>query len=228
MQEIRFHGRGGQGTVVASILLAEAFFSAGFQVQWNKTLAGIRIHVLIPMLGCLACMSLLFTASLGAEPSPAVEYLMREPVSMLDWGLAKIEEDLFRKRGVLTRNDGNLFELEPAIRVTYAWEKNRIQIFLKLTMQADVKKTPQRMAAVREHMTFVIAYLRGGLTMHPYDAFFRHKGFRSKESPENLGEDLVEITYLHLTVRDHQQNILSRCRALLSGTDIIWSIMGGS
>ena len=33
MQEIRFHGRGGQGTVVVSILLAEAFFSAGFYVQ---------------------------------------------------------------------------------------------------------------------------------------------------------------------------------------------------
>ena len=33
MQEIRFHGRGGQGTVVASVLLAKAFFNAGFWVQ---------------------------------------------------------------------------------------------------------------------------------------------------------------------------------------------------
>lgn len=33
MQEIRFHGRGGQGTVVASILLAKAFFDAGYDVQ---------------------------------------------------------------------------------------------------------------------------------------------------------------------------------------------------
>jgi len=33
MEEIRFHGRGGQGTVVASILMARAFFAAGFQVQ---------------------------------------------------------------------------------------------------------------------------------------------------------------------------------------------------
>jgi pyruvate ferredoxin oxidoreductase gamma subunit len=33
MQEIRFHGRGGQGTVVASILLAKAFFKAGHWVQ---------------------------------------------------------------------------------------------------------------------------------------------------------------------------------------------------
>ena len=33
MQEIRFHGRGGQGTVVASVLLAKAYFSAGYYVQ---------------------------------------------------------------------------------------------------------------------------------------------------------------------------------------------------
>lgn len=33
MLEIRFHGRGGQGTVVATILLAKAFFEAGFFVQ---------------------------------------------------------------------------------------------------------------------------------------------------------------------------------------------------
>jgi len=33
MLEIRFHGRGGQGTVVLSILLAKAFFQADFQVQ---------------------------------------------------------------------------------------------------------------------------------------------------------------------------------------------------
>jgi 2-oxoacid:acceptor oxidoreductase gamma subunit (pyruvate/2-ketoisovalerate family) len=33
MVEIRFHGRGGQGTVVATILLAKAFFEAGYFVQ---------------------------------------------------------------------------------------------------------------------------------------------------------------------------------------------------
>jgi pyruvate ferredoxin oxidoreductase gamma subunit/2-oxoisovalerate ferredoxin oxidoreductase gamma subunit len=33
MLEIRFHGRGGQGTVVASVLLAKAFFADGYYVQ---------------------------------------------------------------------------------------------------------------------------------------------------------------------------------------------------
>ena len=33
MKEIRFHGRGGQGTVVASIVMAKACFAAGWFVQ---------------------------------------------------------------------------------------------------------------------------------------------------------------------------------------------------
>ncbi|MFQ5486265.1 MAG: 2-oxoacid:acceptor oxidoreductase family protein, partial [Desulfobacterales bacterium] len=33
MKEIRLHGRGGQGTVVASVILAKAFFSVGYYVQ---------------------------------------------------------------------------------------------------------------------------------------------------------------------------------------------------
>ena len=33
MLEIRFHGRGGQGTVIAAIILAKAFFKVGYQVQ---------------------------------------------------------------------------------------------------------------------------------------------------------------------------------------------------
>jgi pyruvate ferredoxin oxidoreductase gamma subunit/2-oxoisovalerate ferredoxin oxidoreductase gamma subunit len=33
MMEIRFHGRGGQGTVVASVILARALFKNGYNVQ---------------------------------------------------------------------------------------------------------------------------------------------------------------------------------------------------
>ena len=94
--------------------------------------AGITMWVLIAATGLWACASLFFVTPAGAEPSPAVEYLMREPVSMLDWGLAQIEQDLFRKRDVLTGTKENLFDPEPSIRVDYAWEENRVQIFLKL------------------------------------------------------------------------------------------------
>ncbi len=122
-------------------------------VQLSRKLTGNWQCILLVIFGCLA--SLVMASQLWADPSPAVQYLMREPVSMLDWGLAQIEEDLYRNRGVLTRNDGDLFEPEPVIRVDYAWEEDRIQIFLKLSMHANVKKTPQRMTAVRQRVEFV-------------------------------------------------------------------------
>ena len=147
---------------------------------------------------------------------------------MLDLGLSRLDEQLYRNRGILVKSDGNLFEPEPSMRVTYDWDDNRIQIFIKLTLNAQVKKTPQRMAAVRSHVEFLATYLRGFLTMMPYDLLFRHKGFRSKAYPEDLDRELVEITDIHMTVIDHRQNIVSRCRVPLAGKEIIWSNMGGS
>ena len=175
----------------------------------------------------MACMSIFMAVPLGAEPTPAIKYLMQEPVSMLDWGLQRLENNLYRNSGILTKHDGNLFEPEPVIRADYDWDKNRIQIFVKLTLDAKVKKTPPRMSAVRSHIEFLVAYLRGTLTMMPYDAFFRHKGFRSKESPENLAGELVETTDILVSVRDNRQNILSSCKAPLSGQEIFWSKIGG-
>lgn len=184
--------------------------------------------ILWTVFGFMACMSLLTATPLSAEPSPSVKYLMQEHVSMLDWGLERLEGYLYRNREVLTQTDGSLFEPEPVLKVAYAWQENRIQIFVRLITGAEVKTTPQRIAAIRTHVEFVVTYLRGTLTMMPYDAFFRHKGFRSKESPENLDGELAEITDMHITVRDHRQNILSSCSALLSGEGITWTNMGGS
>ena len=147
---------------------------------------------------------------------------------MLDWGLQQVEEDLYRNRGLLTHNKEGLFDPEPVIRVEYNWEENRIQIKVKLMLDSEVKKTSGRIAAITSHVELVVTYLKGVLTMRPYDAFFRHQGFRSKESPENLESELVEITDILITVRDDRQNILKSCRAPLAGREIVWSSLGGS
>jgi len=173
-------------------------------------------------------MSFLVHPDLHAEPSASVKFLMQEPVSMLDWGLRQVEEDLYRNRSLLTRNKENLFDPEPIIRVVYNWEENRIQIKVKLILDAGVKKTSGRIKEIRSHVELMVAYLKGILTMTPYDAFFRHKGFRSKESPQNLESELVEITDILITVRDDQQNILKSCRAPLAGQEIIWNRLGGT
>ena len=161
-----------------------------------------------------------------AEPSREVQFLMQEPVSMMDWGLKNIEDHLYRNRAVLTENKNSLFAKEPSIAVDYIWEDNTIQIAISLRTYDKALKTSKRMSDIRSHVELIITFLRGTLNMKPYDAFFRHKGFRSKESPSELGGELSEITELIVSVRDESANILGRCKASLLGSRIEWLKIG--
>ena len=178
---------------------------------------------------CL-CILVLFAAmtlqQARAEPTPSIQFLMREPVSMMDWGIKNIEDHLYRHRTLFIQNEKRLFEPEPAISVDYSWEENQIQISIGLRTCQEVQKTPQGLSDIRSHVEWVIKYLRGSLTMKPYDAFFRHRGFRSKESPQNLDVELAGLTELVVSVRDGESNILGRCRAQLTGSDVVWLTIG--
>ena len=161
-----------------------------------------------------------------AEPSAAIQFLMKEPVSMMDWGIKNTENYLYRQRALLIGNGNPLFEAEPTIAVAYDWEDNRIRISIGLRTGEPLQKTPRELSDIRSHVEWVVKYLRGSLTMKPYDAFFRHNGFRSKESPQNLESELAGLTELIVTVRDRESNILSRCRAPLAGGDLVWLTIG--
>jgi hypothetical protein len=184
-------------------------------------------HAIRPCVGCLA---LVFWAVMvlpaAAEPTPSIQFLMKEPVSMMDWGLKNIEDHLYRHRSLFIQNEKSLFEPEPTIAVVYNWEENQIQISIGLRTCVQVQKTSQGLSDIRSHVEWVIKYLRGSLTMKPYDAFFRHRGFRNKESPQTLESELAGLTKLIVSVRDRESNILSRCRAQLTGSDMAWLTIG--
>jgi hypothetical protein len=179
---------------------------------------------------CSGCLLVIFWAMnlppAGAEPTPAIQFLMKEPVSMMDWGIKNIEDHLYRHRALLIRGEKPLFEPEPSIVVAYDWERNRIQISIGLRVCKQVQKTPKGLSDIETHVAWVIKYLRGSLTMKPYDSFFRHRGFRSNESPRSLEFELADLTELIVSVRDGEANILSRCEARLSGHDMTWSSIG--
>jgi len=179
---------------------------------------------------CLGCLSLFIWIGMvlpvAAEPTPSIQFLMKEPVSMMDWGLKNIEDHLYRHRSLFIQNEKSLLEPEPTIAVVYNWEENQIQISIGLRTCVQVQKTSQGLSDIRSHVEWVIKYLRGSLTMKPYDAFFRHRGFRNKESPQNLESELAGLTELVVSVRDRESNILSRCRAQLTGSDMVWLTIG--
>ena len=179
---------------------------------------------------CSVCLLVFFGAagvpSAAAEPTPAIQFLMKEPVSMMDWGIKNIEDHLYRHRALFVRGEKPLFEPEPSIAVAYDWEINQIRISVGLRACKQVQKTPQGLTDIQTHVEWVIKYLRGSLTMKPYDAFFRHRGFRSNESPRSLESELADSTKLIVSVRDGEANILSRCEARLTGADMTWVSIG--
>jgi len=162
----------------------------------------------------------------AAEPSASVQFLMREPVTMMDWGLRNVEDYLYRQRHLLIKTDKRLFESEPNLAVTYDWEQNKIQVAITLRASTQVQLTSRDLADIRLHLEWLIKYLRGTLTMKPYDAFFRHRGFRNQDSPRNLGAELAAQTDLLIRVRDADANILSQCRGGLTGSENYWPSIG--
>jgi hypothetical protein len=161
-----------------------------------------------------------------AEPDTALRFLMNEPVSMLDWGFKNIEDHLMRNQEVLTANEKDLLKKAVSVSVDYDWSRDAIRISIGLYLSEKMQKTPMTLTDVKEHVIFIVRYLRGGLTMNPYDAFFRHKGFRHRETPEDLENKLSAVTELAVTVRDKDSNILSMCRAPLLGDTIEWLMIG--
>jgi len=160
------------------------------------------------------------------QPSPSVRFLMEEPVSMLDWGLAHIEKHLYDRRSILTGGAADLFATDLFVSTDYDWTANRIEIGVRL----QLKHKPLNMAAdldkIRHHIAGLVTYLRGVLTLMPFDAFFRHKGFRSSGPPDDMEAELTGITELFISVRDRDGNLISRCRAPLIGTAIKWPGIG--
>ena len=187
----------------------------------------LMTYAIRPCLGCLALVSwAVMVLPAAAEPTPSIQFIMKEPVSMMDWGLKNIEDHLYRHRSLFIQNEKSLFESEPTIAVVYNWEENQIQITIGLRTCVQVQKTSQGLSDIRSHVEWVLKYLRGSLTMKPYDAFFRHRGYRNKESPQTLESELAGLTELVVSVRDRESNILSRCRAQLTGIDMVWLTIG--
>jgi hypothetical protein len=151
---------------------------------------------------------------------------MREPVTMMDWGLENIEDYLYRQRDLLMKADKRLFESEPMVAASYDWEQNKIQVAITLLVASQIQLTSRDLADIRAHLERIIKYLRGTLTMKPFDAFFRHRGFRNQDSPQNLGAELAAQTDLLIRVRDADANILSQCRGGLADDEIYWPSIG--
>ena len=154
----------------------------------------------------------------GAGPGPEVKYLMDEPVSLLDWGLFRLEQHF-----------KNLPPKYQSMLVTadYVWNENRLMI--AGTLRDDRLAQDQRQERCRE----AIDFLKTRLLVDPAEGqpiadhsvvghFFSHRGFGRESEPDSLRPALDRITRFRVSVVQKKSASTCTCQSDLLSTEILF------
>jgi len=179
---------------------------------------------------CVPIVVFLLFISVGvsrAEPTPTISYLMNTPVSMLDFGIYKLEEFL----------DSNFLALaiakcRPITEVKYLYSSNRIEIkftyvalkeqskqLINLDLKNEIASSIKRLKYVFFALDEETGEPKQGCCSS-INRFFSHQGYGLKNEPKNLGRELDQITEIY--VEFLTPNKPYRCKSPLIGDKIYW------
>lgn len=138
-----------------------------------------------------------------AEPDSAVQFLMSQRVSMLDWGVRELEDSL---EGLSLAHGA----IPISTTARYDWEENRINItsYALFLNGIDPPTRAQAKALAKE----TIERVRATLFVDPktgkwigdrcmLSMYFSHSGYSEGEEPEDLCKRLANITKITAHVR---------------------------
>ena len=178
-------------------------------------------------------MFLLFMATgiSKAEPTPTISYLMNTPVSMLDFGIYRLENFLIGDVSNLAIPLGS--EIKPDIQVAYLYNSNRIQIIFsyglllernikqieKIDLKTEIAKLIKQIKFMYFFLDFETGKPRQGCCSS-IDRFFSHQGYGLKGEPKNLNKELDEITEIYVGFF-YGEKMLS-AKSPLIGNKIYW------
>lgn len=151
-----------------------------------------------------------------AEPSRTVGNLMAEPVSLFDLGLRRIGEHV---QGTLLKEDfpeviGNLnMNRDPS--AVYDWKSNRITLYGSVQHdQKSANPTTLMSLCVRvvDRARFILGYgemgtrFRKAYGMEGLSIHFQHRGYKKKDEPQTLEDDLAEIISIRIISFSNKDN----------------------
>lgn len=149
---------------------------------------------------------LFFSGHLYAEPSKTTKYLMNDSLSMLEWGIFKIDNVLntekYPELDSVTRN---------SFDTTYDWDSN------ELTIKAVVYPSYEKLKKIgnKEACRLVLSSLKTRFGYHFRDSkvnflsianYFKHKGFYKREEPDTFSKDIEKMTRLTVKIYSSETN----------------------
>jgi hypothetical protein len=157
-----------------------------------------------------------------AEPSSVVEYLMDDPVTMLDWGLYRVEE---RTSSMQFKNlvNSNSFAY-------YSWNKNRITVGFGVypsngSLPANLAEETCEAVTMEVRNRFGTNTKKSFREVVGIAKFFDHAGFEHNDKPAKFMQEIENITNINVAVFASKMDSLDgspavRCESPLMGQEI--------
>jgi hypothetical protein len=150
-----------------------------------------------------------------ADPDSPVKWLMNDPVSMFDWGIQSLDQDL--SEHLIDRPESKWRRLW---RITAEYDYLTDRLYIVSRMDFDNMSDEQFRAWCEATFSRLRALLRidGNGVATAYDEHFSHKGFQRADRPDDLAERLSAITVL--IARGDEGRTAHICEAALSRESI--------
>jgi len=184
-------------------------------------------------ISCLLMLMVFFLFPLAetcsAEPTPTIKYLMKEPITMLDWAMYKLA--LYLNQELRDRYLNKVSKFAPRITVHYNADSDKIHISASMLYKKFHTKEE-----ARTYCEGIVKYIRGLLVFKQGKAkspvspvaprttlgsYFGQHGQHHKNRPKNIEGELSKSTELIAVVKDKfDQPVI--CKAPLVGSEIMF------
>ena len=179
----------------------------------------------------MSALFLLPPYHIHAEPTSAIKYLMNEPVSMLDYGIYRLEKYLKSAAQVAHVHVGlrtdSLGLTPPSVMVDYVFSANRIIAKFHYVLDdcsPELKNSIEKVVKNIKLLSLSIFFKKGKAeSRHRLADFFSHAGYTHPNVPSNLAHELEMITELQYEIYCSRSSRFVRCKSPLLSEDVYWS-----
>jgi hypothetical protein len=165
-------------------------------------------------------MVLAFIKPCIAEPDSTIRYLITEPVTLLDFGLYRLTEEIDTHFAKIEYTSGAY--------MFYDWDANRINIIIsgpagKFKTKKEAKDWCEwAVCEVRKELGLDCSSLRSSIPAGTsmLSLRFNHLGHKSRNEPKDLGNKLDKITIIKIDA-GYGKNSRISCSVPLLGADVM-------
>jgi hypothetical protein len=212
------------------LFLLLRIYLQGYLIANSKATEHKGGHQMHYLKSLLVVLFILFSVNVSmAEPTANIKYLLSDSVSMMDFGLYKIENKLEKELDNPDRYGLNRETIVSVVSI-YDWDKNRIII------SVHVRKATSQEQAKRWCKT-IVTLVKTNLNVNPdtgeafslfknsgalYFWFFNHAGYTKKSEPKELYKELDNITVIDVEFEIEGMKDLFKCETPLLSNKIMY------